>query len=134
MFVIHPHEFVIHHQVRRCKFHFVDLAGSERAKRTGATGNTLREGRCTKTLHTLYTLISPPTTHTLISPPTTYILISHHPSIALLGIDINKGLLALGNVISALGDKAKVCFTYIPYVPPPHPIYLISAWQSVCPV
>ena len=26
------------------KFHFVDLAGSERAKRTGATGNTLKEG------------------------------------------------------------------------------------------
>ena len=26
------------------KFHFVDLAGSERAKRTGATGSTLKEG------------------------------------------------------------------------------------------
>ena len=26
------------------KFHFVDLAGSERVKRTGATGNTLKEG------------------------------------------------------------------------------------------
>ena len=45
------------------KFHFVDLAGSERAKRTGATGNTLKEG-----------------------------------------ISINKGLLALGNVIAALTD------------------------------
>jgi hypothetical protein len=45
------------------KFHFVDLAGSERAKRTGATGTTLKEG-----------------------------------------ISINKGLLSLGNVISALTE------------------------------
>ena len=43
------------------KFHFVDLAGSERAKRTGASGATLKEG-----------------------------------------ININKGLLCLGNVISCL--------------------------------
>lgn len=48
------------------KFHFVDLAGSERAKRTGATGATLKEG-----------------------------------------ISINKGLLALGNVISALTEEGK---------------------------
>ena len=47
------------------KFHFVDLAGSERAKRTGATGATLKEG-----------------------------------------ISINKGLLALGNVISALTEES----------------------------
>jgi hypothetical protein len=46
------------------KFHFVDLAGSERAKKTGATGSTLKEG-----------------------------------------IMINKSLLALGNVISALTDE-----------------------------
>lgn len=26
------------------KFHFVDLAGSERAKKTGASGQTLKEG------------------------------------------------------------------------------------------
>jgi kinesin family protein 4/21/27 len=43
------------------KFHFVDLAGSERLKKTGASGNTMKEG-----------------------------------------ININMGLLALGNVISAL--------------------------------
>ena len=48
------------------KFHFVDLAGSERAKRTGATGATLKEG-----------------------------------------ISINKGLLALGNVIAALTEENK---------------------------
>lgn len=46
------------------KFHFVDLAGSERAKRTGATGQRLKEG-----------------------------------------ININRGLLALGNVISALTEE-----------------------------
>lgn len=43
------------------KFFFVDLAGSERAKKTGATGVTLKQG-----------------------------------------ININLGLLQLGNVISAL--------------------------------
>ena len=53
------------------KFHFVDLAGSERAKRTGATGNTLKEG-----------------------------------------ISINKGLLALGNVIAALTEDGK---NHVPY-------------------
>ncbi len=54
------------------KFHFVDLAGSERAKRTGATGNTLKEG-----------------------------------------ISINKGLLALGNVIAALTEEGKK--NHVPY-------------------
>ena len=48
------------------KFHFVDLAGSERAKKTEATGLTLKEG-----------------------------------------ISINKGLLSLGNVISALTEESK---------------------------
>lgn len=55
------------------KFHFVDLAGSERAKRTGATGNTLKEG-----------------------------------------ISINKGLLALGNVIAALTVDDKKS-SHVPY-------------------
>lgn len=55
------------------KFHFVDLAGSERAKRTGASGATLKEG-----------------------------------------ISINKGLLCLGNVISALTDESKKV-SHIPY-------------------
>jgi hypothetical protein len=55
------------------KFHFVDLAGSERAKRTGATGNTLKEG-----------------------------------------ISINKGLLSLGNVISALTEEGKKN-NHVPY-------------------
>lgn len=55
------------------KFHFVDLAGSERAKRTGASGATLKEG-----------------------------------------ISINKGLLCLGNVISALTEDSKKS-AHIPY-------------------
>lgn len=55
------------------KFHFVDLAGSERAKRTGASGATLKEG-----------------------------------------ISINKGLLCLGNVISALTEESKKS-QHIPY-------------------
>ena len=55
------------------KFHFVDLAGSERAKRSGASGATLREG-----------------------------------------ISINKGLLCLGNVISALTEDGQKR-NYVPY-------------------
>lgn len=57
------------------KFHLVDLAGSERMKKTGAKGNTLREG-----------------------------------------IHINRGLLALGNVITSLSKlksnnkKRNTCF------------------------
>lgn len=31
------------------------------------------------------------------------------------GIDINKGLLALGNVISALGDESKKGRVHVPY-------------------
>jgi kinesin family protein 4/21/27 len=47
------------------KFTFVDLAGSERIKKTGATGQIMKEG-----------------------------------------ISINKGLLSLGNVISALTEES----------------------------
>lgn len=55
------------------KFHFVDLAGSERAKKTGATGATMKEG-----------------------------------------ININKSLLSLGNVIAALTDETKKN-AHVPY-------------------
>ena len=55
------------------KFHFVDLAGSERIKKTGATGQLLKEG-----------------------------------------ISINKGLLCLGQVISALTED-KRDKSFIPY-------------------
>nr|CDQ00863.2 BMA-KLP-12, isoform a [Brugia malayi] len=57
------------------KFHFVDLAGSERLKRTGATGDRIKEG-----------------------------------------ININFGLLALGNVICALTTPTAVDkMVHIPY-------------------
>ena len=52
--------------VKKSKFHFVDLAGSERIKKTGASGQGVREG-----------------------------------------ININKGLLVLGNVISALAGQTQ---------------------------
>ena len=55
------------------KFHFVDLAGSERIKKTGASGNVMREG-----------------------------------------ININRGLLVLGNVISALTDTTSKSI-HVPY-------------------
>nr|XP_022913049.1 chromosome-associated kinesin KIF4A [Onthophagus taurus] len=60
-------------QNKTARFHLVDLAGSERQKKTGATGQTFKEG-----------------------------------------VNINKGLLALGNVISALGDE-KTQNNYICY-------------------
>lgn len=58
------------------KLHFVDLAGSERLKKTGAVGNTMKEG-----------------------------------------ININMGLLSLGNVISALTEPSKngAAKKHIPY-------------------
>ena len=56
------------------KFFFVDLAGSERAKKTGATGATLKQG-----------------------------------------ININMGLLELGNVISALSTIQKKTDQFITY-------------------
>lgn len=55
------------------KLHLVDLAGSERPKKTGAVGNTFKEG-----------------------------------------VNINKGLFVLGNVISCLGDETKSS-SFVPY-------------------
>ena len=59
-------EFGVDENYVTSKFVFVDLAGSERLKKTGATGNTLKEG-----------------------------------------ININLGLLELGNVISSLAVEKK---------------------------
>lgn len=58
---------------KQAKLHLVDLAGSERPKKTGAVGNTFKEG-----------------------------------------VNINKGLFVLGNVISCLGDE-KTQNGFIPY-------------------
>lgn len=38
-----------------------------------------------------------------------------HPHPATQGVDINKGLLTLGNVISALGDDVKRGKVHVPY-------------------
>lgn len=65
------HKFFLSNYNKSAKFHLVDLAGSERSKKTGATGQTFKEG-----------------------------------------VNINKGLLALGNVISALGEEKQ---NFIPY-------------------
>lgn len=67
---------MINEGFKTSKFHFVDLAGSERIKKTGAVGNTLKEG-----------------------------------------ININMGLLSLGNVISALTEPQKngAAKKHIPY-------------------
>ena len=75
------------------KLHLVDLAGSERAKRTGSDGMRFKEGKC---------------------PSVAIFQTSHFVHYAEMefdsyspGVHINKGLLALGNVISALGDEKK---------------------------
>ncbi|KAL4483969.1 hypothetical protein ABPG72_013975 [Tetrahymena utriculariae] len=69
-------ENIINEGFKTSKFHFVDLAGSERIKKTGAVGNTMKEG-----------------------------------------ININMGLLSLGNVISALTEPQKpgAAKKHIPY-------------------
>lgn len=66
------------------KFHFVDLAGSERLARTKAEGAVMKEG-----FHIEFEL-------------------------KIEGISINSGLLALGNVINALGDPKRRS-KHVPY-------------------
>ena len=68
------------------KLHLVDLAGSERAKRTGADGVRFKEGEG------------------IIWQFVVECKVLKH---VIAGVHINKGLLALGNVISALGDDKK---------------------------
>jgi hypothetical protein len=73
------------------KFHFVDLAGSERAGRTGNVGDRFKGNFCCFKVKILK----------LIN--------------ILESIHINSGLLALGNVISALSSSEKKKITHIPY-------------------
>lgn len=77
------------------KLHLVDLAGSERAKRTGTDGIRLKEG-----LYNCYACFY----HFM---PCHHFIMNILSFTLLTGIHINKGLLALGNVISALGDEKK---------------------------
>lgn len=80
------------------KFHLVDLAGSERAKRTGADGHRLKEGKW-----------GPPNVCTCRFSSSDNCATGYKIAVYCMftGIHINKGLLALGNVISALGDEKK---------------------------
>ena len=68
------------------KLHLVDLAGSERAKRTGADGVRFKEGK---------------------GIIWQFVVECKVLKYVIAGVHINKGLLALGNVISALGDDKK---------------------------
>ena len=74
------------------KFHFVDLAGSERVGRTGNVGDRFK-GLC------------------IFSQELKLFLFFVH----LESIHINGGLLALGNVISALSSNEKKKNMHIPY-------------------
>lgn len=108
----------------------MDLAGSERQKKTKAEGDRLKEGNfniyllfesCqtkvydfhyyvyhSRELNSMYCSICIILCH--------YIIVSllMVPFFFLLGISINRGLLSLGNVISALGDESKKN-TFVPY-------------------
>ena len=79
------------------KFHFVDLAGSERAHRTGNIGDRFK-GSTFQVFHE---------SHSFIFTCNEFILF-------LESVHINSGLLALGNVISALGDPKRKA-THVPY-------------------
>ena len=79
----------------------IDLAGSERAAKTDNSGMRLTEGNNINRLPPLTTAY-----HCL--PPLTT---PHHPS---PGANINRSLLALGNCINALADKAKRA-THVPF-------------------
>lgn len=77
------------------KLHLVDLAGSERAKRTGSGGARLKEGQDDNWLPILH-----PSEQVDLHLNSNFFFYK-------TGIHINRGLLALGNVISALGDEKK---------------------------
>ena len=78
------------------KLHLVDLAGSERAKRTGADGLRFQEGDFCSNIMAFFVSFSQKGFKFLGENCASY-----------TGVHINRGLLALGNVISALGDEKK---------------------------
>jgi kinesin family protein 4/21/27 len=88
------------------KLHLVDLAGSERAKRTGADGLRFKEGLRARIKLTSFASIF--LCHLQIHVDWCLEVVNNSNSLpAHAGVHINKGLLALGNVISALGDDKK---------------------------
>ena len=76
------------------KLHLVDLAGSERLKKTQAEGVRRKEG-CRSYFDYYYY----------------YVLFIY----CIAGIKINEGLLALGNVISALTETNNGPSSHVPY-------------------
>lgn len=82
------------------KLHLVDLAGSERQKKTKAEGDRLKEGEG-KAIGRVRLI-------------TLFLNLYNSVSVLRSGISINRGLLSLGNVISALGDESKKG-TFVPY-------------------
>ena len=111
------------------KLHLVDLAGSERQKKTKAEGDRLKEGnlnmfffRSTQfhefeftwwysiccSVEFLCCLF------VLWWCPELSVFLFWCYSFSSSGISINRGLLSLGNVISALGDESKKN-TFVPY-------------------
>lgn len=90
------------------KLRLVDLAGSERQKKTRAEGDRLKEGNDRHTLCAVAFLMSTLSALQRCALTMSFIVISSS------GININRGLLCLGNVISALGDESKKN-TFVPY-------------------
>lgn len=88
------------------KLHLVDLAGSERQKKTKAEGDRLKEG-----MSCPYHLLAFMWWSFLLKVSNNS---CYTPCFCSAGISINRGLLALGNVISALGDESKKN-TFVPY-------------------
>ena len=82
------------------KFHFVDLAGSERLKRTGATGSRAKEG-----ISINCGLVS--------DSRVQWSVVERFWGVECLPAFLFRQL-ALGNVISALGDTSKKS-TFVPY-------------------
>lgn len=87
------------------KFHLVDLAGSERANRTGNIGDRFK-GTLEQRVHKR--------SRNVLRCWTTITCVTVVVYCYLESVYINSGLLALGNVISALGDVKKRA-THIPY-------------------
>lgn len=84
----------LEYETLTAKFHFTDLAGSERLKRTGATGDRAKEGiaiNCGLVIDKLAHIVF------------------HNADEMVLSFQ-----LALGNVISALGDPEK-SGNFVPY-------------------
>lgn len=92
------------------KFHFVDLAGSERAHRTGNVGDRFKGQRP----RYFEKYIGKQLPVSIISLKKKKEFLSNIDILNTESVHINSGLLALGNVISALGDPKKKA-THIPY-------------------